>query len=350
MAHGGRAGVSRRELLGAAGAALLPVAAWADGLQRQHLSLFGAPCTLVVPGHVPLAVPVALRLWQRLRHLHEQWNAWKPGLLDDLNAALRAGRPAAVPADLYDVLRGAQRIEAASGGMFNAGLGGVVGAWGFHADELRPGPAPRAALLRRWRRSPPGLLHAEFRAGHIIGRHPALQVDLGGYAKGTAVDEALDGLQAAGIRDALLDLGGNLAVIGQGADGPWRIGIRDPFGPGLVAALRSRGREAVVTSGTYERFREVDGQVVGHVIDPVSARPAAGLVSVTVVHRSAGMADAAATALLAAGPSRWQALAQRLGLQQVLVIDSLGRATAHARLAGRLEAANSAWRRALRIV
>jgi thiamine biosynthesis lipoprotein len=350
MAHGHRAGVSRRELLGAAGIALLPMAARADGLHRQHLTLFGSPCTLLVPGQVPLGAPVALRLWRRLRHLHEQWNAWKPGLLGDLNAVLRAGRPAAVPADLYGVLRGARRIEAASGGMFNAGLGGVVGAWGFHADELRPGPAPRAALLRRWRLSPPGLAHAEFRAGHIIGHHPALQVDLGGYAKGTAVDEALDGLQAAGIRDALLDLGGNLAVIGQGADGPWRIGIRDPFGPGLVAAVRSRGREAVVTSGTYERFREVDGEVAGHVIDPVSARPAAGLVSITVVHRSAGMADAAATALLAAGPSRWQALAQRLGLQQVLVIDCEGRATAHARLAARLEAASGAWQRALHVV
>lgn len=337
-------------LLGAAGAALWPATGRADGLHRQQLELFGSPCTLLVPERAPLAAPEAWRLWQRLRHLHQEWNAWKPGLLGGINAALRAGRPAAVPADLHAVLRHAQRLEATTGGLFNAGLGALVGGWGFHADRLGPGPAPRAALLQRWRAAPPGLVHAGFRAGHLIGNHPALQIDLGAYAKGWAVDEALSGLQARGVHDALLDLGGNLAAIGQGAEGPWRVGIRDPFGAGLVASLRTRGREAVVTSGTYERFRRVEGGIVGHVIDPRSARPAEGVVSVTVVHPCAALADAATTALLVAGASRWPAVAERLGVDQVLVIERDGRASAHERLARRLEGTGADWRRDLRIV
>lgn len=341
--------VSRRALLAALGTAPWP-AARAGAPWCQQRALFGSPCTLLAPQRAPLAAEPAARLWQRLGQLDADWNAWKPGRLAEVNAALRAGRPAALPADLYDVLQQARRLELATEGLFNAGLGALVGAWGFHADRLRDGPAPAAALLQRWRAAPPGLAHAGLRAGHLVGRHPALQLDLGGYAKGWAVDEALSALQRQGVHDALLDLGGNLAAMGQGDDGPWRVGIRDPFGDGLFARVCTRGREAVVTSGTYERRRRAGDAEVGHVIDPRRARPAAGLVSVTVVHASAGLADAAATALLVAGEDRWPAVAARLGLDQVLVIDDDGRAWAHARLARRLEGLGAGRRRELRIV
>ncbi|MBX3607829.1 MAG: FAD:protein FMN transferase [Piscinibacter sp.] len=344
-----RSGVSRRALLGAVVLGATP-GARADGLQRQQRTLFGSPCTLLAPGSAPPASADSARLWQRLAQLNADWNAWKPGVLGTVNAALRAGRPAAVPADLARLLRLAREGEVATAGFFNAGLGALVAAWGFHADELQPGNAPPEALLRRWRGAPPGLRHAEWRDGHLIGHHPALQLDLGGIAKGWVVDEALDALQRRGVGAALLDLGGNLAAFGQGADGPWRVGIRDPFGPGLVARLRTAGREAVVTSGTYERWRRVDGAAVGHVIDPPAARPAAELVSVTVVHPRAALAAAAATALLAAGAARWPAVAERLGVDQVLVIDAQGRAAAHARLARRLDLAGTDWRRRLRIL
>lgn len=341
--------VSRRALLATLGAGLWPAVQAVEPWYQQRF-LFGSPCTLLAPRHAPPGAEPAARLWQRLRQLDADWNAWKPGRLGDVNAALRAGRPAALPADLFGVLQQARRLELATEGLFNAGLGALVGAWGFHADRLRDGPAPAAALLQRWRAAPPGLAHAELRAGHLVGRHPALQLDLGAYAKGWAVDEALSALQRQGVHDALLDLGGNLAAMGQGDDGPWRVGIRDPFGDGLFARLRTRGREAVVTSGTYERRRRAGHAEVGHVIDPRDARPAAGLVSVTVVHASAGRADAAATALLVAGVDRWPAVAARLGLDQVLVIDDDGRAWAHARLAPRLDGLGAERRRELQIV
>ena len=78
---------------------------------------------------------------------------------------------------------------------------------------------------------------------------------------------------------------------------------RDPHGPGLAAMLSVQGREAVVTSGRYERWRLADGVRRTHIIDPATGLPAAGLDSVTVLHRDAALADAAATALLVAGPA-----------------------------------------------
>ncbi len=338
-------GPSRRAVLTAALAA--PWRVQAEGLVRETRVLFGSPCHLLAPR--PIAG--APSCWARLQVLNAQWNAWKPGTLGQLNHTLRTGRWAEPAADLAALLQLAQRAERDSAGLFNAGLGALVGAWGFHADRLDERPAPAAAWLQHWRAAPPALAMLEWRAGRVRSTHPALQLDLGGIAKGWAVDEALDALQRQGVRDALLDLGGNLAALGQGADGPWRIGLRHPFGPGLLATLPTRGREAVVTSGTYERWRRLpEGGLATHVLDPASARPAQALASVTVVHPSAAWADASATALLVAGPARWPALAARLGLDQVLVVGADGRAQAHGRLVQRLVFVDKAVQRDLRIV
>jgi thiamine biosynthesis lipoprotein len=313
---------TRREALLATSGALLFVPE-AHALQAERAVLFGSPVTLLVPAGTP-AAPRA-RTMAALAAMNRQWNAWKPGEVGALNRALRHGQPVSVSPALLALLRGAAALEQASGGHFNAGIGGLVGAWGFHADRLQPGPAPRAAQLARWQQARPSLAQLEVRGRVVRSANPALQLDFGGYAKGVAIDRVLARLRSDGVRDALLDLGGNLAAMGAPGR-PWQVGLRDPFGPGLIARLQTCGQEAVVTSGTYERWRALDaGGRATHVIDPVSGRPAQDLVSVTVVHPSAGVADAAATALLVAGPRRWRAVAQRMGLAQVLVVDADGR-------------------------
>lgn len=344
---------SRRDLLGAiAGTLLLGDVARADAAlaQREHF-LFGSPVRLIARGGETAldAVMAELAL------THREWNAWKPGgELGRLNAALRAGRDAPASAALRQMIALSTRLEQDSFGFFNAGIGAAVGGWGFHDDVMRPGAAPREAELRRWRAASPSLAQLELRGGRVASRNPALQLDFGAVAKGVAIDRALDRLQAAGVHDAIVDLGGNLAAMGHtveaGRPRPWQVGIRDPHGPGLLATLAPQGREAVVTSGTYERHREADGRRVTHILDPHTAAPAASWVSVTVLHRSAAIADAAATALLVAGPGRWRRVAGRLGVTQVLAIDGHGRGEVTGALAPRLQFVDAATRRGMTIV
>ena len=340
-ARGVHVGPRRRAVVcGAAGLLVLPVTAVAAAEaapQRHAARLFGGPVDLLLPGAAPDdAAPRTLSL---LQTLHARWNAWKPGEVDDLNAALRNGRAYTVTPALAWMLRRAAQMESDSLGCFNPALGALVGAWGFHADVLHDGPAPDADRLARLQAGRPGLGSLRIDGLKVGAPSRALQVDLGGCAKGAALDMALDALQRRGVRDALLNLGGNLAAMG-GRDGrPWRVGIRDPHGPGLVAQVDVRGREAVVTSGTCERWRRADGKRASHVIDPATGRPAQALASVTVLHRDAALADAAATALLVAGPQRWRRVAARMGVQQVLVIDPQGRREATPALAPRLHAA-----------
>lgn len=327
-----RAGPSRRDcLVSLAGAmAMAPARAF----QRADAYLFGSPVSLLLPQGTAAALRTAAMAG--LAAMNARWNAWKPGDVSALNRAFRSGRSIHTTPSLVALIRGAARLESLSDGHFNAGIGGLVNAWGFHDDVLRPGPRPSAAALARWTASRPGLAQIEIRGLEVRSRQPALQLDFGAYAKGVAIDLTLDRLQREGVGDALLDLGGNLAAMGRPAGRPWIVGIRDPFSAGLVARLATRAREAVVTSGTYERWREVDGRRVSHILDPAFGVPASGLVSVTVVHASAGWADAAATALLVAGLERWPAVAARMGVDQVMVIDSLGRRSMTPTLARRL--------------
>lgn len=335
----------------AAGAAvLMPDAARAAGATLAATeTLFGSPVELRAADGEVTAAALA-EVLAGLRGMHRRWNAWKPGELAELNRALREGREAVVSAPLRQLLVGARHYEALSAGCFNAGIGGLVGAWGFHADELADGAAPSQAALSAWTAARPGLSRLRIQGRRVTADSPQVQVDFGGYAKGCAVDWALDRLTRRGIDAALVNLGGNLAAMGTVGGRRWRVGLRDPFSSGLVATIETRGREAIVTSGIYERWRVAGGSVTSHVIDPRSGRPAQDLVSVTVVHASAGHADAAATALLVAGPGQWRTLAAAMGVQAVLAIDRNANAFATAAMASRWQDVAAPWHRRLTFV
>lgn len=331
--------VDRRRLLASlAGTVAWPSFAAAHApLGHARRALFGTSVDVVIADADEVRRTVLLdRTMGGLQSINDRWNAWKPGELTTLNAAIAAGRSCEVSPALAATLRLATVMEAATLGCFNAAIGRLVGAWGFHADRMRDGPAPDAAALHRWQRAGASLAQLRWHGTRVESTNPQVGIDLGGIAKGVAIDAALDELQRAGSDGALVNLGGNLGVFGHAGARPWRVGIRDPFGDGLLVTIATGGREAVVTSGSYERHRLADGERVTHILDPRSARPAPAIVSVTVVHPSAGIADVAATALLVAGPRDWPVVARRLGLQQVLVVERDGRCSATAALAARL--------------
>ena len=335
------AAIDRRRCLALLTGAMVCVPA-AARLRSEQRFLFGSPVELLLPPSASQALVDSVL--GGLQAIHRRWNAWKPGDVSALNQAFREGRSATASPALRALIRQSAWLEARSLGCFNAGIGGLVIAWGFHDDVMRPGARPQGAALAPWIAARPSLAQVEIRGDEVASRNPRLQLDCGGVAKGAAIDMALDGLATRGVGDALLNLGGNLAAMGRTQHGAWTIGIRDPAGPGLLATLQTQGREAVVTSGSYERFRLLDGERCAHILDPGRGAPAAEIVSVTVVHRSATVADAAATALLVAGPARWRVIAQRLGVDSVLVVDRHGRVATTPSLAGRvrLQAADRA--------
>ncbi|MEW5837832.1 MAG: FAD:protein FMN transferase [Pseudomonadota bacterium] len=309
------------------GAALLPAAlspARAELVSRE-MYVFGTLVNLGAEGSAPQVNRALDAVEQRFLQMNRDWHAWKPGELSALNAALAEGRTLAVSAELETLLCGASRAALAAGDLFNPALGKLIALWDFHSDVQQRAAPPSAAEVATLRQSAPSMADLRFSDQHeVSSANPNVRIDLGGYAKGVALDWALDHLAAQGLENAVVNLGGNLAIAGQRDARPWHIGVRHPQGEGVIAALEAQGREAIVTSGTYERYRVWDGQRYPHIIDPRSGQPATHVTSATVIHADAAWADAAATALVVAGAQDWPRVAERMGVEQAMVIDEHG--------------------------
>lgn len=256
--------------------------------------------------------------------LHKAWRPQGEGELAVLNRALAKGEPAPVSDELAMLIRRSADISRRTGGFFDPGVGGLVALWGFGADEPPAGPPPEAAAIDAIVARHPSIAEVVVENGSARSPNTAVQLDFGAIAKGYAVDLAIAWLRELGIENAIVNAGGNLRAIGRHGDRPWRIGIRDPRGPGVLASIEVEGDESIVTSGDYERFYEWGGRRYHHIIDPRTGRPAEGLTSTTVIHPEAALADAATTALFVAGPAGWKAVARDLGLSLVMVVDGAG--------------------------
>lgn len=310
------------------GACVLPVAGYsrAQSMVSEDMYVFGTLVNVdVLSGNEQSARNAIAEVSHHFTLQNRDWHAWKPGALGDLNRALAAGEAHEVQPILLPLLHEARSLANSSEGLYNPAIGKLVGLWGFHNDELPVGAPPHADTIAQLVASRPDMNDLRFEGSRVSSTNPHVQLDLGGYAKGVALDRALDRLEALGFGNALVNLGGNLAVNGDREGRPWRIGVRHPQGDGALAALEVSGRMAVVTSGTYERYRQDGERRYPHIIDPRSGQPSGHVASATVLHRDAARADVAATALVVAGPKAWTGVARSMGVRDVMIVDENGR-------------------------
>ncbi|MGB0682312.1 MAG: FAD:protein FMN transferase [Magnetovibrionaceae bacterium] len=260
-----------------------------------------------------------------LRDQHREWHAWKPGgELYRINKAIADGSSIAVSDAMASMIEEAKRLSALSGGLFDPGIGAIVGAWGFHADEPPKGRKPPLDEIRALAARRPSISQITITDGVLSSSNRAVQLDFGAFAKGYGLDAGMAHLKTLGIKHAILNAGGDLNVIGEAYGRPWRVGIRHPVGWGVLGAVEAADGEAVYTSGNYERFLEVEGVRHSHILDPRDGMPVTHIASATVIHESGALADAAATALSVAGPEAWEEVAQAMGVERVLLVTEDG--------------------------
>ena len=214
------------------------------------------------------AVDAAYGAFDRVDSLMSTWR--DDSVLSALNRA-PADTWIAVGPEVATVLAAALATAEATGGAYDPTVLPLVRLWGFRGGEPRI-PAPRDLAGTR-SRVDHGLLEVDGPRGRARLRAEGMEVDLGGIAKGYALDAAAAAMRAAGARGGMLDLGGNVLVFGEGPGGT--VEIRDPRGGEPLAEL-PLAEGAVATSGQYERFVVVDGQRFGHVLDPRTGRPVPG--------------------------------------------------------------------------
>lgn len=265
------------------------------------------------------------------RQVERQFSVFLPESdLARINGA--AGGPEqALAADTAGLLRRALQVAAESGGAFDPTVGPLMRLWGFRGTNGPPRALPDDAALAAARQlvgwSNVLLRVTDDPAAPCFARLrlAGSQLDLGGIAKGYAVDLAYDRLMADGQHAFLVNLAGNLRVTGRAAAdrAGWRVGVRDPFdADGRVGTLHLTNGEAVATSGHYERFVVIGGRRYAHIMDPRSGRPVQGMAGVTVLAPTALEADALSTTLFVLGAEAGvRLLAQHPGCEALFIPD-----------------------------
>lgn len=240
----------------------------------------------------------------RIRELNGMMSDYDPDSeVRRLSASSGSGEEFPVGNDLWNVLSRAREMSAASDGAFDVTIGPVVRLW---RRARRQGELPTPERIRQQLASV-GYKSMELKEpGHkVLLRLPDMWIDLGGIAKGYAIDEALKVLKAHGISRALVDAGGDIGLGGAPPDrAGWVIGVAPLERDGEPSLFLSLSNLSIATSGDTWQFVEIGGRRYSHLVDPHTGLGLTDHSSVTVIARDTTTADALASAVSVLGPKR----------------------------------------------
>jgi len=308
-------------------AVLLLTACSKEPLYQEQGYVFGTLVDVSIYGEDEArARQAASDVLHEFQRLHDMLHAWRPSELSGLNAAFAKGENKDISPELEAMLQDAAQLSQQSRGTFNPAIGKLIELWGFHADEFKPAQ-PDETQVAQLVANNPQMSDIVFEQGKVQSRNLAVQLDLGGYAKGYALDRAAILLKQRGVHNALINIGGNILALGQHGKRAWRVGIQHPRKSGALATLELHDGEAIGTSGDYQRYFESGGKRYCHLIDPRSGYPVQGVQAVTVLTRGvhAGvLSDVASKPLFIAGTSGWRAAARQMDLSEAMLVDTQG--------------------------
>ncbi len=230
--------------------------------------------------------------------------------------------PVPVDAELFEVLTAAKLYSCLSDGAFDITIGPVVQLWRKAKED---NAAPTADALQKAKESVGDehlILDAEKQTVRFAKE--GMFLDLGGIAKGYAIDKAIEILLDAGVKGAMVDIGGDLRCFGMPANGAeyWLIGLQDPANEGNVLLTLKMDNMAVATSGDYRRFVIIENQKHSHIVNPATADSAQDLSSVTLIAPTATAADALATAVTVLGNKKGLPLINTIENTEAILISN----------------------------
>ena len=256
-----------------------------------------------------------------MRRTDELMSTYRPeSQLSQVNAHAHE-RPIVVDADIITVVERGLEMSRLSGGAFDITYASVGYLYDYRAHQ-RPTDAEIAAAL-------PGVDYRQVvvdrDARTIRFLKQGVRIDLGGIAKGYAVDRAVERLRELGIRHAMVNAGGDTRLIGDRRGKPWIVGIRDPRAEGRMVTRLPLADESISTSGDYERYFEEDGVRYHHILVPGTGKSASEVRSATIIGPDATQTDGLSTTVFVLGVERGMELVSRLPGIEAVIVDKDGR-------------------------
>jgi thiamine biosynthesis lipoprotein len=285
-------------------------------LRKQTRLIMDTYVTLTAWGPTAKADKALGQAFTRLEEINRKFNH-----LDSASPVFAfntRGEPITDP-EVVGVLRRAVEISRLSGGAFDVTVEPLVRLWGFYGDSLA---VPAQSAIDSCLKSV-GYEKLVVESAQVTRTDPRTTIDLGGIAKGWALEEAARVLRAAGVDSGIVDLGGDVMVIGRKGDEKWKVGIRNPRGDGILGVL-AVSNLAVITSGDYERFFwGPDSVRYCHILDPKTGWPARGMISSTVVTRDPVFGQGMSKVLFVLGPSALELAGQGEHFEGLLIDDNM---------------------------
>lgn len=229
--------------------------------------------------------------------------------------------PVPLSAEMFDLIARAQHFSQLSGGAFDISYASVGHLYDYRArrrpseDELQ-----QARALIGWRG-----IELDYEQRTVYFAKVGMRIDLGGFAKGHAVDNGAAILAARGVKHAVVAAGGDSRLLGDRCGRPWTIGVRDPRREGEVVALLPLQDVAVSTSGDYERFFDDGAERVHHLIDPRTGRSPQSIRSVTVIAADGLTSEALSKTVFVLGVTAGLAIVESVPGADAVVVDADGR-------------------------
>ncbi len=288
-----------------------------ETIMFSTMSTFG---TVSLAHQEKMTVSNALTAAQEaVREVETACNIFDPeSELSKLNATA-ANEPFACGDLLWDVLTQARAFWKDSGGVFDVTIDPLMKLWGFHSKrETLPSEAEIAEAKHLT-----GLDKVVFDdEKHTVKfTVPGMSINLGGIAKGYALDRAADAVRAFGVKVGWIEIGGNiLALPKKSGGGKYAAGIKNPFHKEQLLGKTALGDAAISTSGNYERYVVIGGQQYTHIINPATGLPVSGMDSVTVIAPTGVASDALSTSILIAGPDAVANWTKRFPGLRVLIV------------------------------
>jgi FAD:protein FMN transferase len=250
-------------------------------LYKSSRFLMGTLVQVTIPGAEANAKVVAEAIFSELKRVEDLTSFHKPSGLTKINDESGNG-PIKADSELLSLIGESLRFAKETQGAFDPTVGPLTRLWNFSAGDPRlPSSSEITAALAKigWRR-----VTVDAAAGTIMLPDRGMALDLGGIAKGYALQRAAAVIKKRGISSALVNAGGDVLVVGEREPGkPWRIGVQDPRNERAMVAVANLKDCVVQTSGDYERCFIADGKRYHHILNPATGYPADSLQSVTVV-------------------------------------------------------------------
>ena len=306
-------------------------------INRSHKVMGSQITVTVVKGqskHLDALIDQVFSEFERLDNLLSIWRSGS----DVVKINKAAGEsPVRVSEETISILKRTLEVSRRSRGKFDVSFGALSGLWKFDHDQDDSIPNPEQLAARLPLIDYESIIIDEKSRTVKLAR-PGMRIHLGGVGKGYAVDRAVLALKNNGIRNFMIQAGGDLYVAGKRGPRAWRVGVRDPRGVASDYFAATEITDATFsTSGDYERYFIKDGVRYHHIIDPDTGQPARGCRSVTVMAKDAITADMLSTAVFLVGVEEGLKMIEQTPGTGALIVDANNGVHVSSRLKGKIK-------------